>query len=173
MMATICQLNYCHSRRFVVSTIRYALTFPVILLLSSQFLVGQTTEKKLDDAIAEISLLKRVIAEQDRRISDLEKTVGALERAAKPDLSALGNQVDAPTHQNSAMAWKTTAAWNRLKEGMSRAQVEAILGQPTSAEPLGNYLTLFYSGQVAGSGSVTGTVKLEDDRVWQVNKPVF
>jgi hypothetical protein len=156
-----------------VSLIRYALTFSIVSLLSSPFLLGQGTEKRLDDAIAEISFLKRVVAEQDRRISELEKTVNAIERAAKLETPVGDSQAGKTVPPNSAMAWNTPAAWRRLKEGMSRAQVEAVLGRPTSAEPFGPNLTLFYSGQVAGSGSVTGTVKLTDDRVWQVNIPVF
>jgi hypothetical protein len=56
---------------------------------------------------------------------------------------------------------------------MSRAQVEAILGHPTSVDTAITYQTLFYRGLVPGSGSVTGTVELHDDRVWQVNIPVF
>jgi hypothetical protein len=173
MKAMICQVSFCHNWRFVVSLIRYSFRFSIVLLLSSPFLVGQATEKKLDDAFAEISFLKRVVAEQDRRISELEKAVGALDRMAKPEIPADGRQVGVPAPTNWAMGWKTPAAWGRMKDGMSRAQVEAILGRPTSAESLYGYWTLFYSGQVAGAGSVTGTVKLHDDRVWEVNVPVF
>jgi hypothetical protein len=56
---------------------------------------------------------------------------------------------------------------------MSRSQVEAILGRPTSTKITDPYLTLFYQGDVPGTGSVTGTIEIMDDRVWQVNIPVF
>lgn len=57
---------------------------------------------------------------------------------------------------------------------MSEAQVMSILGRPTSVEAMGGiFKTLFYRGEVAGSGSVSGNIKLQDDRVWQVNTPVF
>ena len=69
--------------------------------------------------------------------------------------------------------WKAPAAWKRLRKGMSSAQVIGILGKPTSVETVGPYRTLFYQGDVPGSGSVTGTIKLQDDRVWQINTPVF
>jgi len=149
------------------------LTLGLMLLsvLSPSF--GQQSDRRIEDALAEITLLKRVVAEQDRRIATLEKAL---------DTSRLGSVSDpqgsgAPGRMAWAQAttsapWKTRSVWSGIKEGMSRAQVVAILGQPTSVDG-SNYQTLFYRGEVSGSSSVTGTVKLYDDRVWQVNVPVF
>jgi hypothetical protein len=120
-------------------------------------------DTSLQDALAEIALLKRIVAEQDRRIT-------ALERIVAPNRSAaMVSQLPAAPSPE----WKTPAAWKRLKNGMSSAQVIAILGKPTSMESVGPYRTLFYQGDVPGSGSVTGTIKLGDDRVWEINIPVF
>jgi len=129
---------------------------------------GQPADRRIDDAIAEITLLKRALAEQDRRITDLENTVRALQgsRAQNPALAA-------PTSPTPTGAWKSASAWARVKEGMSHAQVVAILGRPTSVKSLSPFETLFYQGDVPGSGSVTGTVELNNDRVWQINTPVF
>lgn len=137
----------------------------------------QTNDRRIEDAIAESTFLKRVVAEQDRRIAELEKAVGALQVGTATELprtSQVGQKPATSARANSATPWKTPSAWGRVKDGMSRSQVVAILGQPTSVEAnVGSFVTLFYKGEVAGSGSVTGTVKLEDDRVWQVNTPVF
>jgi hypothetical protein len=144
------------------------------MLAASPASISQTNDQRIEDVRAEITLLKRIIAEQDRRIAELETAVKVLQlgtstsrQAATPDRGAVSVQ---PT---STTPWKTPTIWSRLKNGMSRAQVVAILGQPTSVKTIGPYLTLFYQGEVAGSGSVTGTVELTDDRVWQVNIPVF
>jgi hypothetical protein len=160
-----------------MSLIRYALGFSFVSLLSSQVLLGQGSDKRLDDAIAEISFLKRVVAEQDRRISELEKTVAALQlgAASRAETPIPGGSLGALAQPDSTMPWKQGATWNRLKDGMSRAQVEAILGQPTSVTTIEhtNFLTLFYSGAVPGSGSVTRKVELNDDQVYLVSRPVF
>ncbi len=138
---------------------------------------GQTSDKHLETALAEIALLNRVIAEQDRRITDLEKALTTLPVTSvrsTPSSSAgqaLGRQ--AAMGRPSSDSWKAPAVWEKVKDGMSQAQVVAILSQPTSVESLGSFRTLFYRGEVSGSGFVSGNVKLTDDRVWMVNKPVF
>jgi hypothetical protein len=69
--------------------------------------------------------------------------------------------------------WQVPFAWTRIKEGMSRAQVVGILGQPTSADSVMDYQTLIYKGEGPGSGAFTGSVRLTDDRVSQLNPPDF
>jgi hypothetical protein len=62
----------------------------------------------------------------------------------------------------------------RGSETESQTQVVSILGKPTALEnSVTTYFTLFYRGSVPGSGFVSGNVKLVDDRVYEVNKPVF
>lgn len=48
----------------------------VLFIVSPAF--GQRDESPLADALAEIKLLKRVVAEQDRRLAELEKAIAAL-----------------------------------------------------------------------------------------------
>ena len=134
---------------------------------------GQTDKQV--DATAEILFLKRVVAEQDRRITELEKAVAALQlgTASRAEPPIPGESSGAPAQPDSTTSWKQGTTWNRLKDGMSRAQVEAILGRPTSVKTLDVFLTLFYSGPVPGSGSVTGKVELKDDQVYLVSRPVF
>ena len=123
----------------------------------------------------EIAKLKRIIAEQDRRIARLEATVKQLQSAiqrlgvVEPSQST---KPQATTPTTGKSPWKNPANWDRIKDGMSKAQVTAILGQPTSSEEMG-VLTLFYEGEVQGSGFVSGNVKLIDNRVHRTNKPVF
>ena len=81
----------------------------------------------------------------------------------------------ANTRAESPPEWQTPSNWDRIKDGMSEKQVITILGRPTSTKSIGvgGYRTLFYRGEVTGSGFVSGNMQLKDDRVWQVNKPVF
>jgi hypothetical protein len=143
----------------------------LLSVLSPSF--GQQSDRRIEDALAEITLLKRVVAEQDRRIATLEKALDTSRLGSVSDPQGSGVQGRMAWAQATTSApWKTRSVWSGIKEGMSRAQVVAILGQPTSVDG-SNYQTLFYRGEVSGSSSVTGTVKLYDDRVWQVNVPVF
>lgn len=70
-------------------------------------------------------------------------------------------------------AWHDRNSWTRVRDGMSAEQVIAILGRPTSTETVSSFTTLYYRGLAGYSGSVSGNVKLLDDRVWQINAPVF
>ena len=126
----------------------------------------------------EISLLKRLIKEQDRRIGDLEKTVKSLQTASNPTAPIPVN--DKPTARELAKTiikpaapWQNPLGWTQIREGLSRAQVEEILGKPTSVESVLDYQTLLYRGDVPGSGTVAGTVKLTDDRVSGMTPPNF
>ena len=69
--------------------------------------------------------------------------------------------------------WLNPLAWDQIREGLSRAQVEDILGKPTSVEAVIDYQTLLYKGDVPGVGTLSGTVKLTDDRVSDINPPDF
>lgn len=127
----------------------------------------------------EIGLLKRLIKEQDRRIGELEKTVKSLQTATIPPTASIPAN-DKPTARELAKTiikpaapWQNPLGWTQIREGLSRAQVEEILGKPTSVESVLDYQTLLYKGDVPGSGTVTGAVKLTDDRVSGITPPNF
>ena len=87
---------------------------------------------------------------------------GAREKRADPGVAS-----------NSDSPWKIPVNWDKVRDGMSERQVIAILGWPTSTDNLGPLRTLYYRGEVRHSGFVSGNIKLTDDRVYLVNKPVF
>ena len=130
-------------------------------------------ERRPEGTDTEINLLKRLVKEQDRRIAELEKTVKSLQTATsvspeKPTAHELAKTVVKPAAQ-----WQNPLAWAQIREGQSRSQVEEILGKPTSVESVIDYQTLLYTGDVAGSGPVSGRVKLTDDRVSEIKPPSF
>jgi hypothetical protein len=144
----------------IVIAVLVATTTPVFAQESEQ---GRQLRKDVD-------MLKGTVLEQNRRIE-------ALERELRMGTSVISPTVtnERPTKSMSLVGppWHDGNSWGRVKIGMSESQVISILGPPTSVETVGGYKTLFYRGEVSGSGSVSGNTKLQDDRVWQVNTPVF
>jgi hypothetical protein len=110
----------------------------------------------LDVAVKEIAQLKRTVADQDRRLANLERTVRALQTTA---LAA---------SRRVALSWRTADGWAALKLGMSRDQVVEILGEPKSAEAVMDRQTLYYR-----DADPVGKVVLTDDRVSEVDSPRF
>ena len=135
---------------------------------------GQSRDRRLEATETEITLLKRLIREQDRRIAELEKTVKALHAAnAVTEEPVAHEAAKTASVKPLAARWHNPLAWTQIREGLSRAQVEEILGKPTSVEAVVDYQTLYYKGDVPGSGAVAGIVKLTDDRVSEVTPPAF
>ena len=135
---------------------------------------GQARDRRLDEAVVDITLLKRLVKEQDRRIADLEKTIKALQSAASITPSPQAAPPErVKTIVPSRARWLNPLAWGQVREGLSRAQVEEILGPPTSVESVIDYQTMIYKGELPGAGAVSGAIKLTDDRVSQITPPDF
>jgi hypothetical protein len=130
----------------------------LIYLGVSYGLSGQTPDTRLDDAVKEIALLKRIAADQDRRIASLESTVRSQQRA-----------ILAAARPVPAIPWRTLEGWAAIKVGMSRAQVVDILGEPKSTDVVIDRQTLFYKDATIPIGQVVIT----DDRVSEVASPRF
>lgn len=129
----------------------------LVVLVGSHGLSGQTPDPRpdvrLDEALKEIALLKRTVADQDRRIAGLERTVKTLQTTV---LTA-----DRPVTTNR---WRTAEGWAAVKIGMSRDQVVEILGEPKSTDAVMDRKTLYYKD----AADPIGTVVITDDRVSEV-----
>jgi hypothetical protein len=132
-----------------------------ICLRASYSLYGQAPDTRLDDAIKEIAQLKRMAADQDRRIATLENTVRSQQRA----ILAAARPSAAPV-----LSWRTLEGWTAVKVGMSRAQVVEILGEPKSTDIVMDRQTLYYKDAAAVP---IGDVVITDDRVSEVTSPRF
>ncbi len=126
---------------------------------ASYSLPGQTPDTRLDDAVKEISLLKRLMADQDRRIATLENTVRLQQRA-----------IFAATRPVPVISSRTVEGWAAVKVGMSRAQVVDILGEPKSTDIVMDRQTLYYK---EANATPIGQVVITDDRVSEVTAPRF
>ena len=131
----------------------------LVCLGASYRLSGQTPDHRLDDAVKEIALLKRMAADQDQRIASLERLVRSQQSAI---LAAARRPV--PT-----ISWRTLEGWAAVKIGMPRAQVVEILGEPNSTDSVIDRQTLFYKE----AATPVGRVVLTDDRVSEVASPRF
>jgi hypothetical protein len=108
--------------------------------------------------VKEIALLKRIAADQDRRIAGLERTVRSLQTT-----------VLAITRPVPAIRWRTPEGWAAVKLGMSRAQVVEILGEPKLTDSVIDRQTLSYKEGV----DTVGKVVVTDDRVSEIASPRF
>lgn len=131
---------------------------------------------------ADVRELQRMIEDQNKTIASLESVLRQQEQLTRmtpqqerSSEGAVGEPhvSSSPPSARGGLPWHRAEAWRRLKDGMSERQVLSILGNPTSTKDLHPFRTLFYRGEVTGSGFVSGNVQLQEDRVWQVNVPVF
>jgi hypothetical protein len=120
--------------------------------------------------------LQKRIAELEKTIINYESRIAALEVELAQLKVILGIQSSTKESPrailNASIGWKESSNWEKIKNGMSEKQVIAILGKPTSISD-GVFRILYYQGEVPGSGYVSGNVKLTDDRVYLLEKPVF
>jgi hypothetical protein len=136
-----------------------AVAIVIVLLGTSHVSSGQAPDTRLDDAVKEIALLKRMMADQDRRLATLENTVRSQQRA-----------ILAATRPFPVISSRTLEGWAAVKVGMSRAQVVEILGEPRSTEVVIDRQTLFYK---EANTTPIGQVVITDDRVSEVTSPRF
>ena len=119
-------------------------------LVMSCGLSAQTPETRSDDSAKEILVLKRTVADQERRIAMLERTVTSMQNIV---LAASRNSSRPPE------------GWAALKMGMSRALVVDILGEPKTTESVIDRQTLLYMD----ANGLVGKVIITDDRVSDVS----
>lgn len=142
----------------------------VILFLTVVPVFAQESEQ-VRQLEQDVYLLKNTVVEQGRRIEALEREVRS---KSSTTVSNTPSTAQTRPAASAGQPWHDRNSWGRVKDGMSEAQVVSILGRPTSVKIIGGpFKTLFYSGEVSSSGSVSGNIQLRDDRVWQVNTPVF
>jgi len=120
-------------------------------------LTGQTPDTRAAESAQEIALLKRTVADQERRLASLERTVRSLQATAV----AAARPV--------RPSWRNAEGWAAVKLGMSRDQVVEILGEPKSTDIVIDRQTLSYKD----AAEPVGNVVIVDDRVAEVFSPRF
>lgn len=128
-------------------------------------------------------------AQDDYKLIKLEQDVRSLERQvqdlsrqlrdAQTQIAQLGGRPAARTDRTAPAAtatsaqWLDAAKWDRLREGMTEMQVIEVLGPPTSMRTEGNARLLFYAMEIGTDSFLGGSVRLEDRKVDDVQKPIL
>jgi len=165
-------MSQLHLRRIIAAGVLGIFGLAISLPCFGQAPSGQSRDHRMEAAETDITLLKRLIKDQDRRIAELEKTIKTLRGAASAE-EATPHETAKAVLKKFAAPWHNPLAWTQIREGLSRLQVEEILGKPTSVEAVIDSQTLYYKGDVPSSGTVTGVIKLTDDRVTGITLPAF
>jgi hypothetical protein len=137
---------------------------PVLAQDNAAQTAAQPSDPQTGKLVKEIEDLKQSVAEQDKRIAELEKAVKILQAALIP--------VPKPIPANTP-PWRSPSSWNQIKTGMPEAQVVEILGPPTSVQSVTDSRILFYQPDAHSTSSLSGTVTLMDDRVIAMSPPEF
>jgi hypothetical protein len=116
----------------------------------------------------EVSRLQRELDAQSRRIQMLEQAAQIVSPGVVlPPASG--------PHVDRSPAWLVAASWDRIKPGMKVQEVIAILGRPTSTRNAddGKLRLLFYAMEVGQDAVLSGTIRMEDSGVVEINRPVL
>jgi len=149
------------SRNPALCIICLSMTLPLVAQAQTQ---SPSRESQLDELKKETAQLKALLAEEGRRIAELEKVVKALQAATNPAPAP----IPSPTPQ-----WQSASNWRQIKKGMSEAQVVDILGPPTRVDASIDVRTLVYQPDSRSTLTINGSVTLTDDRVTAMKPPAF
>lgn len=128
---------------------------------------GQAADVEVAQLRNDIRSLEREVRELSRRVDQLQQDRTAPTAASGARLSTAPDPV--PT------AWIAPEKWDRVRTGMTAQDVILVLGTPVSMRSEGNPATqtLFYTLPIGDGGFLTGTVRLRNNQVLEVQKPVL
>jgi hypothetical protein len=140
-------------------------------LLALLLLLGSVTAPADDARERQLELdvqqLRRELMAQSRRIDELERLAG---RGGIRE-TAVATIPVSPVLPN----WLMAPNWERVRQGMSEAEVRQVLGAPTSVREgsTAQRKTFFYALEVAPEAYLAGSVEIADGKVAEVKKPVL
>ena len=120
----------------------------------------------------EVRNLQRQLDTQTRRIDALESALRQSRgRPALPEPSRDVVSKDVKV----ASPWLQSSNWDKLRIGMSDAEVLRILGPATTSRKSeqGDTQTLFYAMELDAGGYLSGNVVVGDHRVLEIHKPAL
>lgn len=119
---------------------------------------------RVDQLTKDTAQLRGIIADQEKRIAGLERTVKALQAAA-----ATVSRCNPSANPD----WRLAGNWACIRKGMSEADVKDLLGPPTRALSVVDTRTLYYQPDSKTLSPLNGRVTLLDDRVTTFVAPEF
>lgn len=136
-----------------------------ILLFLALLLCGPAFASDSNRIIA----LEQDVRNLERIVGNLERELRELRRGSTMPANKLTSS-SASTDQSSS-DWVNASKWKRVQLGMSELEVIEILGQPTSMRPEGDSRLLLYAMEIGASGFLSGSVRVEDRKVVDVQVP--
>jgi hypothetical protein len=140
-------------------------------VLGVLLLVGHA--QAADDAVVEqlrtdVRSLEREVRELTRRLDQLQQAQTAT--AATPTVTRRSTVADPDPSR-----WMAPEKWEQVRPGMTAQEVILVLGAPVAMRPGGRpgMHTLFYTLPIGDGGFLTGAVRMQNDRVLDVEKPVL
>jgi hypothetical protein len=111
----------------------------------------------------------------ERRVEELSRQVAQLQQSGVRATAQRAAPVERPVAPAGSPLWLSAANWSRVRTGMSEFEVIDILGPPSSLRgaPDADSRTLMYAMEIGSSGFLSGSVRLKERRVVEVQIPVL
>ena len=129
-----------------------------IVTVTLLFIVVSSCSNTMSES-KQIQKLNKQVVEQQKQIDQLKRAI-----ASSTETNSTGQikveTEDVISSQADNVGWKEKQNWQKIQDNMSSQQVITILGRPTRQDKLEHvdYLTLFWEGNVQGSGYVSGNI---------------
>jgi hypothetical protein len=117
--------------------------------------------------------LEQDVRTLERQVQSLQRLVNELQLRARQANPALELHTDrGASSTETDQAWLNSAAWNRVRTGMSELEVIEILGKPTALRPDANdRRALLYTLEIGATSFLTGAVSFDNGKVVNIQKP--
>lgn len=117
-----------------------------------------------------IIALEQDVRNLERIVSTLEREVRDLRRGSIPPSNRLS---ESRQSDPSSSDWVSAAKWKQVRLGMSELEIIEILGEPTAMRVEGDSKVLLYALEIGSSGFLSGSVRLRDREVAEVQVPAL
>ena len=141
---------------------RASLSLLLLALLSSSAVASDSNR---------IIALEQDVRNLERIVGNLEREVRDLRRGTTSPTGKLNSSIT--LSDQSSSDWVSASKWKRVRLGMSELEVIEILGQPTSMRTEGESRLLLYAMEIGASGFLSGSVRLQDRKVVEVQAPAL
>jgi hypothetical protein len=138
-----------------------------LTLLAAMHTAAAQDDYKVIKLEQDVRNLERQVQDLSRQVSDTQRQLA--QWGGRP-ASRAGHATPAA---GTSASWLDVSNWDRLREGMTELQVIELLGPPTSMRAESDSRTLFYAMEIGSNGFLSGSVRLVDRKVEDVEKPVL
>ena len=119
--------------------------------------------------------LEQQVLELERRVAELSRELASLQQRAGMPARESPLQPAPENETDETSKWLSVANWKRVHPGMTELEVIDALGPPTTVRgsPVAEAATLLYALELGPGAFLSGSVRLEQRAVVEVNPPVL